>query len=163
MQILLADHLGATGGIIGCYNLDPQFAQVDIALRQRLWMRDHPFNAAQLLSGQAEQAVIDRVLVFADDEQVMLAQQIIDIVDATGLRILYSHHTITDLTCGYRAEDLGEAAIWARLCQLLYATEVSAYRFVAERSVFALKGHRVGRSRRKFYPCRTVDFFLLIG
>src|SRR5437016_9340650 len=99
-------------------------------------MRNDTCNVAELLSRQAQQAVIDGMTDFAHDEQVMLAQQIIDFINTPRLRIFYGHKSMFNLARGNDAEYIGKAA--ERQRRSLRA-KIRSYGFIAEGSSFALK------------------------
>lgn len=146
LQVFFANHFRAACRIVGGDDFHAKFAQVDIALRQRLRVRDDSFDVAELLSRQAEQAVIDGMTDFACYEQVVLAQEIIDIIDAAGLRIFNGYQAKFDLSGGNSAEHVGECAIWhwlrsrSSLLCIRQVAKVDTDGFVAERAALALKG-----------------------
>src|SRR5450755_75982 len=88
--------------------------------------------------------MIDGVPDLADDEQVVLAQEIVDIVNAARLRVFDRHEAILDLAGGDGAENIGEGAIGYRFGPRMrfpgVSTKICLHRFVAECAALALKG-----------------------
>src|SRR5207248_2518129 len=149
--MFLANHFCATGSVISGDNLDSQFAQKHIALCQRLWMRNNPLDIAQLLPRLAEQTVIDRVSNLANHKQIMLAQQVVDIVDATRLRILNGYQTVLNLAGGDGTKDIGKTPIgkWFR-CERSLFPEIGKHGLISKRTTLSLKSNPY---HRRFSAC----------
>src|SRR5579884_4182204 len=92
---------------------------------------------------------------FADDIQIVLPQQIIDIINTTRLRVFYRHEAIIYFAGGNRAECIGKAAVgdWFRSNPLV-SPKIYANGLSSKGSTFALEGDcnnvggvlRIGRS-----------------
>lgn len=117
------------------------------------------------LSWQAEQAVIDRVRDLTDYKQVMLAQEIIDIVDASSLRVLHRHQAKINLARSHRAKDIGKRPIGHRLylssrkMSFPSSTKIGARGLIAKGSSLPLKGNLDLRTR----SLRLLLFLLLLA
>ena len=87
--LLVADHLGAAGGVVGRDRLDPvEGPQEPRALSQRLRMREDPPHFAELDARKREQVVHHRHLDLADDRQLPFDQQVVVAMNRAADRVL---------------------------------------------------------------------------
>src|SRR5215470_13327656 len=85
--------------------------------------------------------MIDRMANLTYDKKIVLAQEIIDFVDAAGLGVFDGHHAILNLACCNCSEDIGKTTVgnWFRRGFTLFS-KICSGRFVTEGSTFTLKG-----------------------
>src|SRR5947209_17100188 len=90
--------------------------------------------------------MVNRMANLADHKQIVLAQEIIHIIDAAGLRVLDWNQAILCLACCHGPEDIGETAIgngawlYALFSRELCA-EISACCLVAKSPALALESN----------------------
>jgi hypothetical protein len=105
----IANHACAARGVVGRHDLDPgQGLQEHLALRQRLRVREHALDLAQLDAGQCQQVVHDRQLGLGDDRQIVLEHQIVVAMDAAADRVLDRQQSVRRVSGGHGREHVFE-------------------------------------------------------
>ena len=132
-RIILAD----AGGVVSGHHLHPQIPQEAVALGQRLRMRDDPADVGQGLPGKGEQGVVHGVEHLAGHVQVVLAQQIIHVIDRPGLGVLHRCQAVVHRPAGHRLEEVDEGLARIRLRR---GAEPGAHRLVPIGPEFPLEG-----------------------
>ena len=106
---LVADHLGAAGGVVGCDRLDVlQRPQESRALGQRLRMRQHPPHVLESHARKRQQVVHHRHLHLADDRQVGFDEQVVVAVNRPADGVLDRHDAERHTIVVHRFEDVLE-------------------------------------------------------
>ena len=89
---LLGDHFGTGGGIGVDNRLQPQFADDFAALRQSMNMGMNMGQLFNFCARQCQQMMIDALEMFADNKQIGIRQQVMNIGDPAGHRIIDGNH-----------------------------------------------------------------------
>ena len=111
------------------------------ALLQALGRGQDPAQRAQRDVPDRGQAVVDLPGLLAHDEQLVLAQQSVDLVDAAGRRVLDGQDGEIHLAREQRRGHLAQRPVPHRFARRSLGGQVLARRRVAERVGRALEGH----------------------
>ena len=111
----LGDDAGASGGIARHDRLDLELADDVAALPERVDVALHRLDVAELGAARRHQLVMDRQEIFADDEQAGLRQQMMDVGDAAGHRVLDRDHAEVGFPRGDRGQRVLEGRAGQRL------------------------------------------------
>ena len=111
----LGDDAGAAGGVAGDDRLDAELADDAAALAERVDVALDGLDVGELGAARRHQLVVDRQEPFADDEQAGLRQQMMDVGDPAGDRILDRDHAEIGLARGDRGQRVLEGRARQRL------------------------------------------------
>ena len=111
----LGDDARAAGGIARHDRLDAELADDAAALPERVDVALHGLDVGEFGAARRHQLMADRQEPFADDEQAGLRQQMMDVGDAAGDRILDRDHAEIGLARGDRGQRVLEGRAGQRL------------------------------------------------
>ena len=105
----------AAGGVARDDRLDAELADDAAALAERMDVALDGLDVGELGAARRHQLVTDRQKPFADDEQAGMRQQMMDVGDAAGDRILDRDHAEIGLARGDRGQRVLEGRAGQRL------------------------------------------------
>ena len=106
---------GAAGGVARDDRLDAELADDAAALAERVNVALDGLDVGEFCAARRHQLMVDRQEPFADDEQAGLRQQMMDVGDPAGDRILDRDHAEIGLARGDRRQRVLEGRARQRL------------------------------------------------